>query len=63
MNPIGLIFAFVFLCLLSKWARRKGRSGWWAALGIVPILGIIVIACLPKRPGIVAPVFFYEVRK
>lgn len=46
-----LIWQFVPLAVLSvlavlpfyKLFRRAGRSGWWALLGFVPIIGLFIL--------------------
>jgi hypothetical protein len=34
---------------LSCYARAKGRSGLWGAMGLLSIIGLIVLACLEDR--------------
>jgi hypothetical protein len=39
--------AFIWGC--SQYARGKGHSPWFGALGILSILGLIVLVLLPDR--------------
>jgi hypothetical protein len=34
---------------LSYYARSRGRSPWFAALGLLSCLGLLILALLPKR--------------
>ncbi len=34
---------------LSLYARAKGHNGWWGLTGLLSIIGLIVLACLPDR--------------
>jgi hypothetical protein len=41
--------ATLFLWGCVQYARGKGHSGWWGALGLLWILGLLVLFFLPDR--------------
>lgn len=58
VGPIGAITSLaLFLPGLSVWIRRlhdTDRTGWWAWIILIPIVGVIVsfiFVVLPSKPG------------
>ena len=53
----GLYALAVFIPGLALLVRRLhdiGKSGWWALIGLVPLIGVVVIiifACMDSQPG------------
>lgn len=53
MTDIGVLF-WILIALISAaitgfMAENKGRSGFWYLVGFLfPVLGIIIVLCLPK---------------
>lgn len=58
-QPLNRIFWLAMLCpLLAVTARRlhdTDRSGWWAAIYAVPLLGVIVLAVFGSQRGTPGP--------
>jgi len=53
---MGIVLGIFIFCLIMGFiargiAKKKGRSkgGWWAGGFFLPIIGVIIIACLPSR--------------
>lgn len=46
---VKVVGAALLVAGLSTYARMRGRSGWFGALGLLSCLGIIFLALLPKR--------------
>jgi len=44
-----IVGAAVVVGGLALYARMRGREGWWGALGVFSILGLIALFLLPKR--------------
>jgi amino acid transporter len=51
LGCIGIMLLGTVLLIigLSLYARAKGHSGWWGLMGLLSIIGLIVLACLPDR--------------
>jgi hypothetical protein len=47
--PVGLSGLVLFLWGCGQYARAKGYSQWWGALGILYILGLIILFFFPDR--------------
>lgn len=43
----SLLALFFYGCV--RLAKNKGRSGWWGALGIFFLLGVLIIALLKNK--------------
>ncbi len=54
---LGLFWLGTLMPSLGVWIRRMhdtGKSGWWLAIGFVPVVGAIVLiifAALPTNPA------------
>lgn len=44
-----LVIGFCVMCGIA--AKQKGRSGWWAVMGLFAILGLIVVLLLDRSVG------------
>jgi uncharacterized membrane protein YhaH (DUF805 family) len=53
--PVGVIIILgAIIPTLALGARRlqeTGRSGWWQALQIIPLIGIIIVLIMLARPA------------
>lgn len=46
---VFLAAVFLFLWGCSQYAKGKGYSGWWGALGVLYLLGLLVLVLMPDR--------------
>jgi len=46
---IALAGLGVFIWGCSQYAKAKGHSPWWGALGILSLIGLLVLFFLPDR--------------
>lgn len=58
LNPYGLVYvaavvASILACL--DWAKAKGLSPWWAAIGLLTWIGWIILYFVPGRSAAGAP--------
>lgn len=47
--PVMLIGAILFIWGCVNYMRGKGHSGWWGALGLFFLIGLIVLLFFPDR--------------
>lgn len=52
MNACVLVAYVICVVGCSKYARGKGRSGWWAILSFWPIIGLLILWMLPAKTAI-----------
>ena len=53
-NPFGLVsIAAVVFSILGciDWAKAKGLSPWWGAIGLLGLIGWIIMFFVPSKAG------------
>jgi uncharacterized membrane protein YhaH (DUF805 family) len=57
IGPYEVYFPLVLIPIISLWVRRLhdiGKSGWWYAIALIPLIGVIVLfiwAARDSEPG------------
>lgn len=46
---VTLLGTGLLIAGLVMYARMRGQSGWWGALGLISCIGMVVLLLLPKR--------------
>ena len=47
--PVFVAAAALFLWGCSQYAKGKGYSGWWGALGLLYLIGLVVLVFMRDR--------------
>jgi hypothetical protein len=48
-NLVSLVGVGLLIAGLSSYARMRGHSAWYGALGLLSCLGMLILAVLPKK--------------
>lgn len=52
---VGLALLYPSICVTAKRWHDRGKSGWWTAIALIPVIGwiwtFVECGCLPGTPG------------